>query len=185
MKNIEQVIFGGGCFWCTEAVFRELRGVVSVTPGYAGGEIKNPTYEQVSGGNTMHAEVIKIEFNPKEISYTDLLTVFFATHDPTTKNRQGNDMGSEYRSLILYTNDQQKKEAESFIRELNKSFSKEGKEVVTELNPLEEFYEAEEYHKQYYERNSGSLYCQIIITPKILKLENDFENLLKSHLKTL
>ena len=150
MKQENQIaIFGGGCFWCTEAVYAELKGVVSVMPGYAGGHIKNPTYEQVCTGTTGHAEVIKIEFDPNQISYDDLLTVFFATHDPTTLNRQGNDVGMQYRSIIIYTNQEQKKKAEEFIKNLNES-DPTGKPVVTELKALDAFYEAEEYHRQYF-----------------------------------
>jgi len=181
-RNTEAAIFGGGCFWCTEAVFDELSGVLSVMPGYAGGSVKNPTYEQVCGGGTGHAEVIRIEFDPSEIGFKDLLTVFFATHDPTTLNRQGNDVGTQYRSAILYANDEQKRAAEEFIKELNdtKAF---GRPVVTTLEPLGEFYEAEDYHQKYYARNPYQPYCQFIIPPKLQKLHKQFADLLKSHAK--
>jgi peptide-methionine (S)-S-oxide reductase len=172
-------IFGGGCFWCTEAVFDSLNGVISVMPGYAGGTSPNPTYESVCAGKTGHAEVIKIEFDPTRIAYKDLLTVFFATHDPTTANRQGNDVGTQYRSIILYANDVQKKEAEKFIETLNAS-DPGGKPVVTELKSLEKFYEAENYHRQYYKNNSYQPYCQVVISPKIAKLEKEFKNILKN-----
>ena len=176
-------VFGGGCFWCTEAVFDELRGVKSVVSGYAGGSTKNPTYEEVCGGRTGHAEVIKIEFDPGEIAFKDLLTVFFASHDPTTLNRQGNDVGTQYRSAIFYATEEQKREAEAFIKELidSKSF---GKPVVTTLEPLGEFYEAEDYHQKYYANNPYQPYCQYMIPPKLNKLHKQFGALLKSHGKT-
>jgi len=176
-------VFGGGCFWCTEAVFDELRGVKSVMPGYAGGSTKNPTYEEVCGGRTGHAEVIKIDFDPGEIAFKDLLTVFFATHDPTTLNRQGNDVGTQYRSAIFYANEEQKREAEAFIKELNDSKAF-GKPVVTTLEPLGEFYEAEDYHQKYYANNPYQPYCQYMIPPKLNKLHKQFSALLKSHGKT-
>lgn len=181
MKS-EIAIFGGGCFWCTEAVFGELKGVISVVPGYAGGHKENPTYEEVCGGKTGHAEVIKIEYNPEEIQYNDLLTVFFATHDPTTPDRQGNDVGPQYRSIILYTTEKQKYEAEDFIQKLNES-SSEGKPIVTEIKPLDKFYEAEEYHREYYRKNTAQPYCQIVINPKLEKLQKEFAELLKTHAK--
>jgi len=140
-------VFGGGCFWCTEAVFDELRGVQSVVSGYAGGATKNPTYEQVCSGSTGHAEVIRIEFDPGEISFRDLMTVFFATHDPTTLNRQGNDVGTQYRSAIFFADEAQKQEAAAFVNELHdaKTFKSS---IVTTLEPLTEFYPAEDYHQK-------------------------------------
>jgi peptide-methionine (S)-S-oxide reductase len=174
-QKTQLAIVGGECFWCTEAVFTELRGVVLVMPGYAGGQMPNPTYEQVCGGETGHAEVIKIEFDPSQITYDDLLTVFFATHDPTTLNRQGNDIGTQYRSIILYTIPEQKKEAEVFITELNK----EGGSVVTEVKPFEQFYHAEEEHREYFKKNPDKAYCQLVISPKLEKLRQKFEKLLK------
>jgi peptide-methionine (S)-S-oxide reductase len=176
-------VFGGGCFWCTEAVFDELRGVKSVVSGYAGGSTKNPTYEEVCGGRTGHAEVIKIDFDPGEIAFKDLLTVFFATHDPTTLNRQGNDVGTQYRSAILYADEEQKREAEAFIKELNDSKAF-GKPVVTTLEPLGEFYQAEDCHQKYYANNPYQPYCQYLIPPKLNKLHKQFGELLKSHGKT-
>lgn len=178
----ETAVFGGGCFWCTEAVFDELRGVVSVMPGYAGGSTKDPTYDEVCGGLTGHAEVIKIDFDPSLIGFKDLLTVFFATHDPTTLNRQGNDTGTQYRSTVLYTSEEQKREAEAFIKELkdSKTFSKP---VVTTVEPLTEFYEAEDYHQQYYANNPYQPYCQVTIPPKLQKLHKQFAPLLKSQSK--
>ncbi len=171
----EIVVLGGGCFWCTEAVFKELKGVLSVMPGYAGGEKADPTYEEVCSGNTGHAEVTKIEFDPEVLDFKDLLTVFFATHDPTTLNRQGNDVGTQYRSIILYTTPEQLLVSQKFIEELNK----EGEKVVTELKPLEKFYEAEDYHKDFYAKNSNQSYCQLIISPKLEKLHKRFYELLK------
>jgi peptide-methionine (S)-S-oxide reductase len=173
-------VFGGGCFWCTEAVFDELRGVLSVMPGYAGGQTKNPTYEQVCGGRTGHAEVIKIEFDPSQIAYRDLLTVFFATHDPTTLNRQGNDVGTQYRSIVLYADEEQKREAEKFIAELDSSQS-HGDPIVTEVKPLGEFYAAEDYHRRYYANNPYQPYCRAMIPPKLRKVHKQFAELLKSH----
>ena len=169
-------VFGGGCFWCTEAVFGELQGVISVMPGYAGGTVKDPTYEAVSTGVTGHAEMTKVEYDPDKISYSDLLTVFFATHDPTTLNRQGNDVGTQYRSIILYTTEEQKKEAEDFIKQLDGS----GPKIVTEIKPLSDFYKAEEYHRQYYFKNANAPYCRLVISPKLEKLKTRFYGLLKS-----
>jgi peptide-methionine (S)-S-oxide reductase len=176
----EIAVFGGGCFWCTEAVFGELRGVHSVVSGYAGGTVKNPTYEQVCDGQTGHAEVIRIEFDPEKITFRDLLTVFFATHDPTTLNRQGNDVGTQYRSVILYANEDQKREAEAFIKELDadQAFSRP---IVTTLEPLTTFYPAESYHQKYYANNPYQPYCQYMIPPKLSKLHKKFTELLRSH----
>ncbi len=175
--NKEIAVFGGGCFWCTEAVFKMLKGIISVSPGYSGGTVENPTYEQVSGGKTGHAECTQIEFNPEEISYKDLLTVFFGSHDPTTLNRQGSDVGDQYRSVIFYTNAGQKDIAEKFIQDINQS-NKEGEPVVTEVAPLQVFYPAENYHKDYYENNKEAPYCQIVINPKLEKVVKNFSNLL-------
>ncbi len=173
-------VFGGGCFWCTEAVFDELRGVKSVVSGYAGGTIKNPSYEQVCSGSTGHAEVIKIEFDPSQISFRDLMTVFFATHDPTTLNRQGNDVGTQYRSAILFSDEQQRAEAAAFIKELNESHTFKNP-IVSTLEPLTEFYPAEDYHQKFYANNPYQPYCQYSIPPKLNKLHKQFSALLKSH----
>lgn len=170
-------IFGGGCFWCTEAVFKMLKGVVSVVSGYAGGDTPDPSYEAVCTGRTGHAEVTKIEYDPARVSFKTLMTVFFATHDPTTLNRQGNDVGTQYRSIILYTTPAQKIEAETFIREIDAS-TKEGNPVVTEVKPLTEFYEAESYHKDYFARNPEQAYCNLIISPKVEKVQKQFAELL-------
>jgi peptide-methionine (S)-S-oxide reductase len=175
MTNV--AVFGGGCFWCTEAVYKMLKGVVSVTPGYAGGATKNPTYYQVSSGETGHAEVIRIEYDPTLISYRDLLTVFFGSHDATQVNRQGADVGTQYRSIVLYADDAQKQEASSFIRELEAS-SKEGKPIATEVAPLTDFYEAEPEHLNYYARNKSQGYCQVVIEPKLEKVQKQFAELL-------
>jgi len=171
-------VLGGGCFWCTEAVFSMLKGVLKVTPGYAGGNIDKPTYQQVCGGTTGHAEVNRIEYDPSAISYTDLLDVFFHVHDPTTLNRQGNDFGEQYRSIILYADDEQKVQAESFINEL-KSGGEFKRTIVTEVKPLTVFYEAEGYHRGYYDNNSGQPYCQAIIAPKLGKFKKSYLNLIK------
>ncbi len=173
----ETVVFGGGCFWCTEAVFKMLRGVVSVLPGYAGGTKDNPTYDEVSSGKTGHAESVKIEYNPKLVKYEDLLTVFFGSHDPTTLNRQGNDIGTQYRSAVFYTTPKQKEKTENFIKEMNNS-SEFGASVVTEVKPLTKFYEAENYHKDYFAKNPGNTYCEVVINPKLEKVQKRFGNLL-------
>ena len=172
----EIAIFGGGCFWCTEAIFQELQGVISVMPGYAGGTKPNPTYEEVCGGKTGHAEVTKIEYDPKKISYEDLLTVFFYTHDPTALNRQGADVGTQYRSAIFYANEQQKQQSTQFIQQLaaDKAYDKP---IVTEIRLLDKFYEAENYHQNYYQNNQNAPYCQLVIAPKLEKFRLKFENL--------
>ena len=182
MANTEIAIFGGGCFWCTEAVFKTLKGVISVEPGYAGGIVANPTYEQVSSGKTGHAEVIRIEYDPDKISFESLMTVFFASHDPTTPNRQGNDVGEQYRSIILYTTESQKSEAMKFIEDLNNS-NVQGNLIVTEIRPLEKYYPAENYHKNYYETHPDNSYCEIIINPKLEKVQKQFTQLLKDNNK--
>jgi peptide-methionine (S)-S-oxide reductase len=171
-------VFANGCFWCTEAVFSSLKGVHTVMSGYTGGAVPHPTYEQVSNGNTGHAEAIQIEYDPSVISYDDLLAVFFNTHDPTTVNRQGNDVGTQYRSAIFYADDEQKEKAAELIRELNSTHAYE-KTVVTELQPLKEFYPAEEYHREYYASHKDQPYCQLVIAPKLEKLQKKFESLLK------
>lgn len=176
----EIAVFGGGCFWCTEAVFKMFRGVVSVAPGYAGGNVENPAYEQVCEGNTGHAEVIRIEYDPALISFYALLTIFFASHDATTQNRQGNDVGTQYRSAVFYTTDAQKNETEQFIKNLNTS-TEEGEPVVTEVAPLKVFYSAEDYHKNYYARNRDNQYCRLIIAPKLQKVQEKFAELLKEN----
>ena len=173
-NNAGVAVFGGGCFWCTEAVFGEFNGVVSVVPGFAGGHIENPTYYEVCRESTGHAEVVKIEFDPTVISYGKLLEVFFKTHDPTTLNRQGADSGTRYRSIILYTNVEQREQAVSFIAQLDAS----GMRIVTEVVAFGKFYEAEEEHKDFYKRNPDMMYCQIVIQPKLDKVRGEFSVLL-------
>lgn len=175
---MKTAVFANGCFWCTEAVFSMLKGVQSVKPGYTGGIAKNPTYEAVSDGNTGHAEAIKIIYDPTIVSYDDLLTVFFNTHDPTTLNRQGNDIGTQYRSAIFYADDEQKQKAEALVKELNDTKAYE-KPVVTAIQPLGEFYEAEDYHHEYYQHNKSAPYCRLVIAPKVEKLQKRFAELLK------
>ena len=173
MQSGETAVFGGGCFWCTEAVFLDLKGVTSVLSGYAGGNTLNPSYDQVCTGATGHAEVVQVQFDPSQVSYSELLAVFFATHDPTTLNRQGADVGTQYRSIVLYTSEAQKAEAEAMIRELNES-GEAGGAVVTLVEPLDCFYEAENYHQQFYARNAAGMYCQFVINPKLAKLRSKF-----------
>lgn len=178
----ETIVFGGGCFWCTEAVFKMLKGVISVEPGYSGGSTVNPTYEEVCAGTTGHAECTKVEYNPDEVSLDDLLTVFFGSHDPTTINRQGADIGSQYRSIIFYATADQKEEILKFIKNINISdFG--GKNIVTEVEPLKEFYLAENYHKNYYVRNKNAPYCEIVINPKLEKVVKNFAKLLNDKSK--
>lgn len=177
MKH-ETIVFGGGCFWCTETVFLKLRGVISVTSGYAGGVVDNPNYYEVSEGKTQHAEVVRIEFDPQIITFKSLLAVFFAVHNPTILNRQGNDVGSQYRSVIMYTTEKQKLESEEAIKKINDSKEFENP-VVTEVTPLTKFFTAEEYHQNYYQKNGDQPYCTFVIAPKLKKLEEKFRNLLK------
>lgn len=174
---MQQALFGGGCFWCTEAVFLQLQGVQKVVSGYAGGQNPNPTYEQVCGGDTNHAEVILIDFDENQITYSQLLEVFFATHDPTTLNRQGNDVGTQYRSVIYYFNDEQKETAQLTID----SLKAEGLNIVTELSPTPTFYPAEDYHQNFFAKNPNQGYCNFAIPPKLNKLQHKFMTLLKTH----
>lgn len=171
---MELATLGSGCFWCTEAVFQQLKGVKSVKSGYAGGTTENPTYEQVCTGRTGHAEVIQVEFDPSVISYEELLEVFFETHDPTTMNRQGNDVGTQYRSIILYHSDEQKEIAERVKKRLDES-GKWKNPIVTEIKPFTEFYIAENYHQDYYNQNKNQPYCRIVISPKLQKFEKSFK----------
>lgn len=178
-KNDEPhvAVFGGGCFWCTEAVFERLQGVVSVMPGYAGGLRARPTYEEVSRGATGHAEVVKIEYDSRIIAYDDLLNVFFETHDPTSLNRQGNDIGEQYRSVIFYTTLAQKRAAEGYIAKQEKAHVY-AKPIVTAVEPFSGLYSAEEDHRHYYDKNAGAPYCRLVIAPKIRKVEKEFASLL-------
>lgn len=179
MSNSETATFGSGCFWCSEAVFSELQGVTKVLPGYAGGKTRNPTYEEVCTDGTGHAEVSQITFDPSVISYRELLEVLFSTHDPTTLNRQGADVGTQYRSVIFYNDRRQKDEADSIIRELSseKVFRSP---IVTQVVPLEVFYPAEDYHREYYKRNSSKPYCQAVIAPKLSKFRSHWKAKLKT-----
>lgn len=167
-SNIDTATFGAGCFWCVEAVFQELEGVISVTSGYSGGHLTNPSYKDVCTGETGHAEVCRIVFDKSKISFDRLLEVFWQTHDPTTLNRQGNDVGTQYRSVIFYHNEEQRALAEKYKEELNKSGAFD-KPIVTEISPIKNFYEAEDYHKNYYNDNSSQPYCQLVIKPKVEK----------------
>lgn len=177
-NNLQTAYFGGGCFWCTEAIFSRLEGIESVTSGYTGGRRPNPNYDQVSTGMTGHAEVVQVEFDPAVVSYEQLLEVFWATHDPTTLNRQGADEGTQYRSIIVTTTPEQFSLAEKSKQELEAS-GKYPDPVVTEIEALDTFYTAEEYHQRYYELKPNAGYCSFVIGPKIEKLEAQFSHLLK------
>lgn len=177
-QNLKTAVLGGGCFWCTEAVFDRLKGVIEVIPGYSGGNVENPTYEKVSMGRTNHAESIKITYDPNVISFEQILEVFFATHDPTTLNKQGVDEGTQYRSVIFYMDNEQKEIAEKMIKE-KKDSGEFDAPIVTTLEPFEKFYTAEEYHKRYYDNNPQNPYCSIVISPKVKKLFEKFPELIK------
>jgi len=177
-KRLEVAILGGGCFWCTEAVFSQLRGVENVEPGYAGGKTENPTYEQVCNGTTGHAEVVQITFHPKVISYKEILQIFFSTHDPTTPNRQGADVGTQYRSIILYENDEQMTTAEQVIKEITEE-KVWNSPIVTQVERLKMFYKAEDYHKDYFKRHPDRAYCSLVIVPKIAKFQKLYLSKLK------
>src|SRR3989344_1877382 len=165
------LICGGGCFWCLEAAFKMIKGVSSVVPGYAGGDAEKPSYLEVCSGETGHAEVVKIEYNPEVVTLSELLKIFFAVHDPTTINRQGNDVGTQYRSILFYGNDEEKQLMEKFLN---------SPEIVTELKPLQNFYEAEDYHHDYFSKNPGNAYCQAVISPKLIKIRKDFDTFLST-----
>jgi peptide-methionine (S)-S-oxide reductase len=178
VKKLEIATLANGCFWCTEAIFARLKGVKSVLPGYSGGKVENPSYDQVCTGITGHAEAAQIGFDPMVISYEKLLEVFWHTHDPTTHNRQGNDVGTQYRSAIFYHNDNQRKIAEKSKREIeDKGIFKDP--IVTEITPFKKFYVAEDYHKKYYEQHQDAPYCRFVIDPKIEKLFKQYKNDLK------
>lgn len=174
----EVATFGGGCFWCTEAVFLELKGVESVVSGYIGGKTVDPTYKEICGGETGHAEAIQITYDSNEMSFGELLEVFFATHDPTTLNRQGNDVGTQYRSEIFYHNEMQKEISEEYIS-LMSNENTFGQPIVTQVSPISTFYKAEDYHNNYYNENKTQGYCSYVITPKIEKLKKYFQDKLK------
>lgn len=177
-RHAEVVTLGGGCFWCTEAVFQMIRGVEKVEPGYAGGAVTNPTYEQVSTGTTGHAEVVQIMFDPDVIGLKEILEIFFGTHDPTQLNRQGADVGAQYRSIIFYHNEEQKSVAEQVIAELNREGVYD-KPIVTRVEPLKAFYSAEEYHKDFFKKHPKEPYCQVVIAPKVAKLQKTYLSKLK------
>lgn len=177
-QKIETATFANGCFWCTEAVFQRLKGVEKVTSGYTGGHVKNPTYEQVCNKNTGHAEALQIQYDPQEISFDELLEVFWKTHDPTTLDRQGNDVGPQYRSVIFYHNEAQKEKAEKYKKALNESHVFDAP-IVTAIEPFTVFYPAENYHNNYYNRNPSQPYCYYVIKPKVEKLEKVFADKLK------
>lgn len=182
-ESRQRATLGGGCFWCLEAVFEQLRGVEDVVSGYAGGHLTDPTYEQVCAGTTGHAEVVQITYDPALITYRDILEIFFTTHDPTTANRQGNDIGPQYRSIILYHDDDQRKTAEAVLREFDDSEAWAGP-IVTEIEPLGTFYPAEEHHQEYYRNHSWQPYCQMVIAPKVSKLRRTYFDRLKDSVKT-
>ena len=177
--RLETATLGGGCFWCVEAVFDELRGVRRVEPGYSGGHVERPTYEQVCTGLTGHAEVVQVSFDPHEISYRELLEVFFAVHDPTTKDRQGPDVGPQYRSVIFYHDEEQRRTAEEVISELEARGIWDGP-IVTEVAPFTAFYPAEEYHRDYFRRNPDQPYCRVVIAHKVAKFRKEFLERLKA-----
>jgi peptide-methionine (S)-S-oxide reductase len=176
MSNKETATLGGGCFWCLEAVYDEIRGVENVDNGYAGGRRPSPTYEQVCTGTTGHAEVVRVTYDPEVVSYRQLLEIFFSIHDPTTKDRQGNDIGTQYRSAIYYENDEQQRIAQEIMAEIERD-DIFGKPITTQLEPLAQFWPAEENHRDYYARNPGQGYCQAVIAPKLSKFRKNFETL--------
>jgi peptide-methionine (S)-S-oxide reductase len=177
-SKTELATFGGGCFWCTEAVFLELMGVTKVVSGYTGGRVPNPTYKDVCTGLTGHAEVIQIEYDPGQIKYEQLLDVFFHTHDPTTKNRQGADVGTQYRSSVFFHNEKQQEAAKTVIAELDKSGDFDNP-IVTTIEEMKEFYPAEDYHQDYFAQNPGNPYCQAVVGPKVSKFQKRYKDMLK------
>ena len=178
-NHADTATFGNGCFWCTEAFFQRINGVEKVISGYSGGIVSNPSYEQVCTGTTNHAEVVQVIYDPSKVSYDELLEVFWKTHDPTTLNRQGNDVGTQYRSVIFYHNEEQKQKADHYKEELNKSGAW-NKPVVTAIQPFSKFYAAENYHQNYYNNNPRQMYCQYVIRPKLEKFEKVFKEAMKA-----
>ena len=178
--TLETATFGTGCFWCTEAVFQQLEGVSKVTSGYSGGSVESPTYKQVCTGTTGHAECLKIEYDPTKITFDELLEVFWQVHDPTTLNRQGNDIGTQYRSVVFYHDAIQKSKVQKYATALNKSGAF-ANQIVTKLEPFVKFYPAEDYHQNYFNLNGSESYCQFVIKPKVEKFEKVFKNKLKKH----
>jgi peptide-methionine (S)-S-oxide reductase len=177
-KNLEKATLGGGCFWCTEAVYLQLKGVTEVKPGYSGGHVKNPTYKEVCAETTGHAEVVQITFDPQVVSFSEILEVFFVTHDPTTLNRQGNDVGTQYRSAIFYHSEEQKQTALNIIEQLEKE-SVFDNPIVTEVTAFDAFYIAEDYHINYFARNKNQPYCQFVVAPKVEKFKKVFKDKMK------
>jgi peptide-methionine (S)-S-oxide reductase len=177
-QNAQIALLGGGCFWCLEAVFDQLQGVSDVVSGYSGGRLPNPSYQQVCKGDTGHAEVVRVTFDPGVISFRDILEVFFAIHDPTMRDRQGNDVGPQYRSVIFYQDDKQREEAQSLIRQLDAA-GLWAEPIVTEVAPAGEFYPAEDYHQEYFHRNGTQPYCQVVVAPKVAKFRKQFASRLK------
>lgn len=179
MENtIEKAVLGAGCFWCVEAIFQRLNGVISVLPGYSGGKTENPTYEQVCQNNTEHVEVAEITFDSKIVSFEEILEVFWATHDPTTLNRQGEDVGEQYRSVIFYVNENQREVAAKYKNQIDNAKIWKNP-IVTTIEPLIKFWSAENYHRDYFNQNSDKAYCQLVVRPKVEKFKNKFENKLK------
>lgn len=176
--NMKQATFGNGCFWCTEAIFQQLKGVIKVESGYSGGHVKNPAYREVSNGTTGHAEVIQITYDPAVISYPELLEVFWKTHDPTTLNRQGADVGTQYRSVVFYHDEEQKQLAEEYKEKLDKAGIWKDP-IVTEISPYTVFYKAEDYHQNYFNQNGNQPYCRAVIVPKVEKFQQVFKDMLK------
>jgi peptide-methionine (S)-S-oxide reductase len=175
-SELQVITLAGGCFWCIEAVFGELKGIVKAESGYSGGKVVDPSYEEVCSGETGHAEAVQITFDPRVMSLGEILEVFFSVHDPTTLNRQGADVGEQYRSAIFYRNEEQKKAAEEAMRNVSKEYSSP---VVTQLTPFKEFYKAEDYHQEYYKYNSSQPYCQVVISPKLTKFRKHFQEKMK------
>jgi len=178
-NNLDTAVVGGGCFWCTEAQYELLDGIISVTSGFSGGTVKNPSYKEVCTGSTGHAEVVKIVYDTTKLNYADVLQAFFSSHDPTQLNRQGNDVGTQYRSVIYYSSEEQKKTAEEIKAELNKSGAYSDP-IVTEISPLKEFYKAEDYHQNYFNQNGNEPYCQFVVAPKVEKFKKVFKSKLKN-----
>jgi peptide-methionine (S)-S-oxide reductase len=179
--NIQQITFGSGCFWCTEAIFQTVIGVKAVISGYMGGQVKNPTYEQICTGETGHAEVVELKYDADEVSLDEILLIFFKTHDATSLNRQGNDVGTQYRSVIFYHTDEQKQIAEAMIKRLTAE-QVFNKPIVTELSPVSEFYKAEDYHQNYFNENALKPYCSFVIQPKLNKFAKEFLDKIKPEL---
>jgi peptide-methionine (S)-S-oxide reductase len=179
--DLQKITFGNGCFWCTEAIFETVKGVKSVASGYMGGHTKNPTYKEVCSGSTGHAEVLQLQYNADEVSFDELLLIFFKTHDPTTLNRQGNDVGTQYRSAIFYENDEQKLQAEAMIKRLTAEQVFD-RPIVTEITRASNFYKAEDYHQNYFNNNPGNSYCAVVIQPKLHKFAKEFTEKIKPEL---